>query len=888
MARVHTTRTHAPRAITVLAALALLLALVVPIGADDVTEVFPEGYAGDIAQGAPTANGDLWFVELKSGPTADGTSRATVRAEKDAFRGNARKANLNYTERFAFDTLWNGLAIKIDPAQVSTLRRIDGVAAIYPIESVGIPSTTGSGSATDLATAVAMTGADIAQSTLGLSGAGVKVAVMDTGIDWNHPDLGGCFGTGCRVATGWDFVGSDFTGPTSTPKPDADPDDCNGHGTHVAGIVGANGDVVGVAPAVTFGAYRVFGCTGSTTTDIMIAAMERALADGMQVLNMSIGSAFQTWSKYPTAAASDRAVNRGMVVVASIGNSGASGVYSAGAPGVGKKVIGVASFDNTHNTLRVFTVTPDGTQIGYNQATAAPNAPTSGTFPMARTGTATSTADACNTLPAGSLAGKVALIRRGTCSFNIKANNAQNAGAAAVVIYNNVAGIQSITVAGPPAITIPVVSISDSQGVLIDNRLAAGPVDMTWTEQVAKFASGTANQISSFSSFGLTAELTLKPDIGAPGGNIYSTLPLEQGGHGNLSGTSMASPHVAGAVALLLEARPRTNPNDVRTILQNSADPRVWWGAPTSSFLDNVHRQGAGMLDIDDAIQATTSIEPGKLSLGETVTPAPTNSITVTNRGASEVTYSLGHASALATGGSTNAPSYFVAPATVAYSQLGVPVTSVTVPAGGRATVDVTVTENAGLGARSQYGGYLTFTGGGQTFRVPYAGFKGDYQSIVAITPTTCTVGTPPVAQPLPAIGERGTSRFCGVTSDVPFTLPASDLTFTLAAHAELGADVPYIVFHLDHQVRRVRMEVLDAGGNVAGLIGDFDYLSRNALNGYFWVTWDGEVTKGNRVITVADGQYTIKMSVLKALGDPADPAHTETRTLPAITIDRP
>ena len=188
----------------------------------------------------------------------------------------------------------------------------------------------------------------------------------------------------------------------------------------------------------------------------------------------------------------------------------------------------------------------------------------------------------------------------------------------------------------------------------------------------------------------------------------------------------------------------------------------------------------------------------------------------------------------------------------------------------------MTITENAGLAAKSQYGGYLTFTGGGQTYRVPYAGFKGDYQSIVAVTPTTC-----PVA--LPAIGQQGTSRFCGVGSDVPFTLPATDMTFTLAA-----GDVPYIVFHLDHQVRRVRLEVFDAGGNIVGLVGDFNYLGRNANNGYSWVSWDGQVTKGNRTIAVADGQYTIKMSVLKALGDPADPAHTETRTLPAITIDRP
>src|SRR5262249_42306711 len=152
-------------------------------------------------------------------------------------------------------------------------------------------------------------------------------------------------------AVGHDFAGdgynADAPDPAArVPHPDDDPDDrCNGHGTHVAGIVGASGAVTGVAPGVTFGAYRVFGCTGSTSDDLLLAAMERALAAGMQVVNMSIGSPFQ-WPQSPVAAASDRLVNRGVVVVAAIGNSGAEGLYAAGAPGVGQKVIGVAALDN--------------------------------------------------------------------------------------------------------------------------------------------------------------------------------------------------------------------------------------------------------------------------------------------------------------------------------------------------------------------------------------------------------------------------------------------------------------------------------------------------------------------------------------------------------------
>ncbi|MBS4062101.1 MAG: S8 family serine peptidase, partial [Bacteroidetes bacterium] len=294
----------------------------------------PSAETGEMVDETPAA----WFVEFASAPLADGGSIAQTRADKNNFRNAAKRNNIQFKERYAFDTLWNGLSISVKPSDVSKLSALPGVKAVYPVFTVQIPETTQADNP-DLTTALAMTGADIAQSELGYTGAGIKVAVMDTGIDYDHPDLGGCFGPGCRVTKGWDFVGDAFNAdPTSpfynpVPSPDPFPDDCNGHGTHVAGIVGADGDVVGVAPGVTFGAYRVFGCAGSTTADIMIAAMEMALADNMDVLNMSIGSAF-TWPQYPTATAADRLVKKGMVVVASIGNSGANGLYSAGAPGL--------------------------------------------------------------------------------------------------------------------------------------------------------------------------------------------------------------------------------------------------------------------------------------------------------------------------------------------------------------------------------------------------------------------------------------------------------------------------------------------------------------------------------------------------------------------------
>src|SRR6185295_17038476 len=126
--------------------------------------------------------------------------------------------------------------------------------------------------------------------------------------------------------------------------------------------------------------YRVFGCVGSTTSEIMLAAMERARRDRVDVVNMSIGSALQ-WPQYPTAQAADRLVRHGIVVVASAGNDGGLGLYASSAPSVAKNVIAVASFDNTHANLVAFSISSDDRKVGYIAATGAPSAPTSGAFP---------------------------------------------------------------------------------------------------------------------------------------------------------------------------------------------------------------------------------------------------------------------------------------------------------------------------------------------------------------------------------------------------------------------------------------------------------------------------------------------------------------------------
>ena len=865
---------------TVLIVAILMMTLVPVVGAQDgATPVDPLVSPPSNDTGQMThENTGLYFVELRSAPLAEGGRASSLNADRSAFAQSARNANINYTIRYDFRNLWNGYSVALTRGSASELSLLDGVKAVYPVATLSLPETTTI--SPDLATALDMTGASHAQSELGYTGEGVRVAVMDTGVDYDHPDLGGCFGPGCRVEAGYDFVGDAFDAnpgnPTYniTPSPDSDPDDCNGHGTHVAGIVGASGEVTGVAPGVTFGAYRVFGCNGSTTADIMIAAMERALADNMDILNMSIGSAFQ-WPQYPTSQAANRLVNKGMVVVASIGNSGADGLYSAGSPGLGDKVIGVASFDNSHINVLTFNVNPGGQQVGYLPLSTTPDPPTSGTSPEV-----VWFGRACNVTsgdtPAGDVNGKVALIIRGTCTFNEKYNFAADNGAVGVVIYNNVTGI----FAGGGVVSRGIfgIGISNADGVAIRNLLNSGPVTLTWTDVRINSVNPTGGLLSSFSSYGLSPDLAFKPDLGAPGGLIRSTYPLEKGQYATISGTSMSSPHVAGAAALLLEAHPNVSHQAVDEILQNSADPALLSLAPQLGALDHAFRQGAGMLDIDDAILATTHISPSELALGEGQGVPHRHSLTLANNGASDVTYDLSHVQGAPASG-TIAPSVFLPSASsvsVSFSSLGAPVSSVTVPAGGTVTVDATITANY---TNRLYGGWITFTpqGGGQVYRVPYAGFSGDYQNLPGLTPTAA--GFPLLAVSTACFRVVGTECVLGTFDD---ELPAA-FTLTDVYH------MPHVLVHFEHQVEKFDIQVFDSTGKSWHFASRYQYLPRNQTStGYFSFVWDGTTRGGNTVYEVPDGTYYLVVTALKAGGDSSNPDHVQTWTSPSITIDRP
>lgn len=186
------------------------------------------------------------------------------------------------------------------------------------------------------------------------------MGIIDSGIDLEHPAFAG------RIVDGYDFVGDayDASDPArSTPVPDPNPDDCDGHGTHVAGIVGGkDSQITGVAPGVQFGAYKVFGCEGSTSDDVILAALERAETAGMDVVNMSLGSPFG-WSVLGKAIT--KMVKRGTVVVASAGNNGNLGLFATGDPAATEGVLSVASFDNIAVNAQKAVVNATGAPLGY-------------------------------------------------------------------------------------------------------------------------------------------------------------------------------------------------------------------------------------------------------------------------------------------------------------------------------------------------------------------------------------------------------------------------------------------------------------------------------------------------------------------------------------------
>lgn len=647
-------------------------------------------------------------------------------------------------------------------------------------------------------------------------------------------------------------------GPEDTPRPDDDPMDQNGHGTHVAGIIGARASweegVSGVAPGVTFFAYKVFGADGPTTSDVIVAALEAAYEDRADVINMSLGASFQ-WPRYPTGVAADRMVQRGIVVATSAGNSGGSGMYAGGAPSVASRVMAVSSFENSMVTVTKAELS-DGSAAGYSVMTFSPD-PVDESFEVVAVpnlGNADSDYAGLN------VTGKAVILSRGAATFASKVARAMRFGAAAAIIHNNAEGMFSGTLGTPDNEGTPWIyatSISRADGMRLRTLAAAGSLRISFSASVMGVANPNAGQISSFSSWGPAPDLATKPDLGAPGGSIYSTYPLAMGGYASISGTSMASPHVAGAAALIIQDKPRMRAAQIQDLLRNTAEPRTY---STYPFLWPVNRQGAGMIDVRAAVTSPVRIAPSKLSLGEFESDEPAEAeLTLYNMSDEDVTYAITHNPALSSYSDT--PNDPLVRMTTDAGEMTASDDTITVPAGGNVSITVEIAAPAEGPTGLIFGGYITFTPEeyGPTLSVPYMGYKGDYQAHSALRYN--------------AYGLPWLAKLDGFTY---YRMENMRINPTAGERA-------YVLINLARQASRLKLTARATRGAAVNRVYDIRDVGRNSdAFDFTELSWDGRDSRGNMV---PKGDYVLILEVLRPLGDPNNPAHWDRWTSGPITV---
>ncbi|KAJ2854302.1 hypothetical protein J3B02_002746, partial [Coemansia erecta] len=455
-----------------------------------------------------------------------------------------------------FTKVFNGFAVaaaaSTDPIQ---LAKVKGVKRVWPVRYHNLiyekPKLNTTSNYLHH-----MTGVERVLKEMGIDGKGIKIGIVDSGVDYNHPELGACWKTpGCPWQYGADFIGDKYNFLSDDPvvDPNPTPMDCDGHGTHVSGIIGARGPIVqGVAPGATLGMYRVFSCPVagqvSAPDDILLQGIEAAFNDGNGIISLSLGGG--GWPEDPLSVACARIAEQGVVVVAANGNDGRNGLFTAGSPAVGRGVVSVGSIDNWNVTGPAATInTTLGSRVIYLSVSDPVTYPFD--FPLDVPVVAPLDINGSN-LGCGnhtaSLAGKVALVKRGVCSFSEKATRAYEAGAVALIVYNNVEGVTSPATDAEVNIPVAMVYMADGQFVLDGLSAGTGVVTISaMNNTFGTFPSDTGGRMSDFSSFGPSPELDINPVISAPGGNIWSTYPLNQGRYASLSGTSMATPYISGA-----------------------------------------------------------------------------------------------------------------------------------------------------------------------------------------------------------------------------------------------------------------------------------------------------------------------------------------------------
>ena len=625
--------------------------------------------------------------------SAMATRLAKIQAEQAALEARLRALGARVTARIT--RVANALALRIPEDQLEALAILPGVRRVQR-ERMYRPA---------LETSVPFVSAPAAWSPAAgnLTGEGVRVGIIDSGIDYLHADFGGSGSSAdytnndpavieagsfptAKVVGGYDFVGDDYdsTGRDGSPDrvPDLDPLDpqTQGHGTHVAAIAGGYGVLTnnatfagpydqavdfrqfkvgpGVAPRAGLYALKVFGKAGLTVSSLVAEALDWAadpdqngdLSDRLDVVNLSLGHVFGVSTPGDLeVSAVTRLTALGCVVCAAAGNNGNTHFVMAG-PAVAAPAIAVAnSIDNgaAFSVIRVNAPERIAGDYVAEEALFTPQLAVAG--PVTARLVMADPVQACQPLTnTTGLTGKLALIDRGSCYFVDKVRAAMNAGAVGVIVVNNVDGppIAMGGVGDMSDLSIPAVMISWADGEVLKAHVAED-VEVTLAAFAATARPELADQLNEGSSRGpALPDLGVKPELAAPGTDITAA----QAGSGTegiaRSGTSMASSHAAGAAALLKQAHPDWPVADLKAALMNTAvATHTSKGGPIPES-----RAGAGRLHAQAAAQArvvaqaesgdgSVGLSFGALDLAEAFETS--RDIRVVNHGSEPVNYAV-------------------------------------------------------------------------------------------------------------------------------------------------------------------------------------------------------------------------------------------------------
>jgi len=421
----------------------------------------------------------------------------------------------------------------------------------------------------------------------GIDGTGIKIAVIDTGVDFNHPDLFG-WGPDGKVIGGYNFIEENQL-----------PMDTNGHGTKVAGIIAADGNTLGVAHKAKILAYKVSEDGEGVSSELIRKAIEKAIEDKADIINISLG-VNKTNSKIDSAV--NHAWDNGIFVVTAAGNDGPE-LKTIGSPGRNFESITVGATYNNMTSSLIATL-----EIDENQYTVIPMVGSSKTQEPIIEKIVFGGFGKNSDLENIDVKNAILIVERGSdiegelLFFSIKEMNAAKAGAKALIVYNNQPGIflgELIHEFSEPGYVpqIPVVSIDREEGLEIIKaieRKSLGIMNLFYNPDF----------IAHFSSRGPVSPFYIKPDIVAPGAYINTTQINSS--YNFTSGTSFAAPHVSGAAALLLQKNPELQNYEIKSLLVTTVQPVS--NAYGQEF--SLHESGSGRLDIANAYNANLIISP--------------------------------------------------------------------------------------------------------------------------------------------------------------------------------------------------------------------------------------------------------------------------------------